>query len=188
MDPTRDGTAHDDRVAEIRSDIELARTRIVETIDALEYKADVPARLADVLSTTASSITARILQRIPSPSRTSKVQEGEALRSGPAETPHARMPVMRAELSREGQYAGVVFLLPDKAGVNVDMSDPELQEQVERAFRESGPRASDAGSTPGWEELTRYGDPVWFEEVLSALQADGYAYSIDRVDETPAGP
>ena len=72
MDPTRDRTAEDIRVAEIRLDIEMARTRIAETIDALEYKADVSARLADALSATASSITARVMQRIPSPSRASR--------------------------------------------------------------------------------------------------------------------
>lgn len=66
MDTTPDGTAEDLRVAEIRLDIELARKRIVDTVDALEYKADVPARIADVLSVTASSITTSILQRIPS--------------------------------------------------------------------------------------------------------------------------
>ena len=71
MDPTPDGTAEDIRVAEIRLDIELARKRIVETVDALEYKADVPARIADVLSATASNIAASVLQRIPSPSRAS---------------------------------------------------------------------------------------------------------------------
>jgi uncharacterized membrane protein len=65
MDATRDGTAARDRVAEIRLEIEAARERIVETIDALEYKADVPSRLADGLSATASSVTARLLDRIP---------------------------------------------------------------------------------------------------------------------------
>ena len=65
MDPTRDGTLTDERVAEIRIEIDAARRRVVEVIDALEYKADVPARLADGLSATASSVTARLLERIP---------------------------------------------------------------------------------------------------------------------------
>jgi hypothetical protein len=43
-----------------------ARARVVQTIDALEYKADVPARLAEVLSSTASGIAARLLGRTPS--------------------------------------------------------------------------------------------------------------------------
>ena len=77
MDPTPDGTAEDIRVAEIRLDIELARQRIVDTVDALEYKADVPARIADVLSVTASNITASILQRIPSRA-SSREREKEA--------------------------------------------------------------------------------------------------------------
>jgi Protein of unknown function (DUF3618) len=67
VDPTQDGTEEDARVAEIRSEVEGARLRIVETLDALEYKADVPARLADVLSATASSLTARVLASIPTP-------------------------------------------------------------------------------------------------------------------------
>jgi hypothetical protein len=65
MDATREGTAARDRVAEIRLEIEAARERIVETVDALGYKADVPARLADVLSATAAGFTARLLDRIP---------------------------------------------------------------------------------------------------------------------------
>jgi uncharacterized membrane protein len=65
MDPTRDGTVADERVAEIRLEIDAARKRVVDVIDALEYKADVPARLADGLSATASNVTARLLERIP---------------------------------------------------------------------------------------------------------------------------
>jgi len=65
MDPTRDGTITDQRVAEIRLEIDAARKRVVDVIDALEYKADVPARLADGLSATASNVTARLLERIP---------------------------------------------------------------------------------------------------------------------------
>jgi uncharacterized membrane protein len=65
MDPTRDGTITDQRVAEIRLEIDAARRRVVDVIDALEYKADVPARLADGLSATASNVTARLLERIP---------------------------------------------------------------------------------------------------------------------------
>ena len=65
MDPTRDGAAARERVAEIRLEIDAARRRVVDVIDALEYKADVPARLADGLSATASNVTARLLERIP---------------------------------------------------------------------------------------------------------------------------
>ena len=39
MDPTPDRPAEDSRVDEIRLEIELAKIRIVETIDALEHKA-----------------------------------------------------------------------------------------------------------------------------------------------------
>lgn len=67
MDASREGTAEGARVAQIRSEIVAARARVVETIDALEYKADVSARLADVLSSTASGVVARVLGRNPSP-------------------------------------------------------------------------------------------------------------------------
>jgi hypothetical protein len=66
MDPTPDGTPEDVRIAAIRLDIEMARMRIVKTIDALEYRADMPSRLADVLSHTTARFTSRFLQRIPS--------------------------------------------------------------------------------------------------------------------------
>ena len=65
MDPVENGRAEDPRVDDIRRDIERARARIAEAVDALEYKADVPSRLGDVLSATASNITARVLARIP---------------------------------------------------------------------------------------------------------------------------
>jgi hypothetical protein len=84
---------------------------------------------------------------------------------------------MQAELSRADEYAGVVILLPDDAGVNVDMFDPVEQEQIEHAFREAGPSSTVAGYG-GWEELSRYGDPVWFENVLRSLEALGYTYKV----------
>ena len=69
MDPTQDGTAEDLRVTETRREIETLRLRIAETMDALEYKADVGARIGDKLSATASSVTARVRQSMPSSSR-----------------------------------------------------------------------------------------------------------------------
>ena len=77
MDATRDRAADDDRVAEIRLEIEQARARIVETIDAIEYKADVPARLGDAISATVAGVTARVLQRIPSMSPAPLVVDGK---------------------------------------------------------------------------------------------------------------
>ena len=59
MDAAEDRSTEDLRVAEIRGEIVAIRLRIAEAIDALEYKADVPARLADVLSATASTVTSR---------------------------------------------------------------------------------------------------------------------------------
>ena len=60
MGPTPNGTPEDVRIAAIRLDIEIARMRIVRTIDTLEYKADMPARLADVLSNTVASFTSAL--------------------------------------------------------------------------------------------------------------------------------
>ena len=57
-------------LARIRVDVELAKARIVETIDALGYKVDVPTRIGDMLSATASNVTARNLQALPSRSAT----------------------------------------------------------------------------------------------------------------------
>lgn len=66
MDAEKDRDPEAIRVAQIRADIEAARGRIVETIDALGYKADLPARLGDLLSSTASGIASRVLGRFPS--------------------------------------------------------------------------------------------------------------------------
>lgn len=71
MDAAEDRRTEDLRVAEIRGEIVAIRLRIAEAIDALEYKADVPARLADVLSATASTVTSRVLERAPSIGRRS---------------------------------------------------------------------------------------------------------------------
>jgi hypothetical protein len=63
MDPSQDRRAEDRGVAEIRREIEGIRLRIAETIDALEYKADVGSRLGDKLSATASTVTATVRKR-----------------------------------------------------------------------------------------------------------------------------
>jgi hypothetical protein len=65
MDAREDGRAEDLRVAEIRAEIEVVRLRIAETFDALGYKADVPARLGDVMNSTAATVMARVLQHVP---------------------------------------------------------------------------------------------------------------------------
>lgn len=71
MDASQDRAAdHDRRVAEIRRDIEAIRFRIAAATAALAYKADVPSRLADTLSSAASTFTARFLRRAPRADRT----------------------------------------------------------------------------------------------------------------------
>jgi len=67
MDTSRDGTTEGARVAQIRRDIVAARARVVETIDALEYKTDLPARLSDVFGSTAAGIVARVMGRASPP-------------------------------------------------------------------------------------------------------------------------
>lgn len=65
MAPPEDRTAEDVRVDEIRSEIEAIRLRIALAVDALAYKADVPSRLGDALSSAATTFTSRLLQRLP---------------------------------------------------------------------------------------------------------------------------
>ena len=64
MDAKRDDTAAPERVAEIRSEIEAARRRVVDVIDALESKADVPSRLGNGLTAIATNVTALVKERI----------------------------------------------------------------------------------------------------------------------------
>ena len=65
MDAKRDGAPAPERVAEIRSEIEAARRRVVDVIDALEFKADVPSRMADGLNAVATNVIERVKDRIP---------------------------------------------------------------------------------------------------------------------------
>ncbi len=64
MDPSRDRTSAVDHVAEIRSEIEAARARIAETLGALRWKTDVPARLGDSAGHAAATFTAHVLDRM----------------------------------------------------------------------------------------------------------------------------
>ena len=76
MDPSQDRRAEDRGVAEIRREIESIRLRVAETIDALEYKADVGSRLGEKLSATASSVSATVRKRAPWGSRSSASPPG----------------------------------------------------------------------------------------------------------------
>jgi hypothetical protein len=64
MDPSRSGTPSTDRVAEIRADIESARTRMAETLGALRFKADLPARLGDSAGRAALTFTEHVIERV----------------------------------------------------------------------------------------------------------------------------
>ncbi len=77
MDAPQDGTAQERRVAEIRREIEAIRLRIAETVDALEYKADVPSRLKEKVSATASNVTARVRRSVSPSLNPTHDREGE---------------------------------------------------------------------------------------------------------------
>ena len=69
MDPRTDGRTEDIRLDEIRGEILATRSRVAETIDALRYKADLPARLGDVLAAVAEGAAAQVAQRLASASQ-----------------------------------------------------------------------------------------------------------------------
>jgi hypothetical protein len=66
MVASRGRTSPVDRVAEIRADIEAARTRIAGALEALRFKADLPARLGDSVGNAALSFTEHVLDRVTS--------------------------------------------------------------------------------------------------------------------------
>ena len=53
-----------DRVAEIRAEIEAARTRIAGTLEALRFRTDLPARLGDSIGNAAATFTAHVIDRV----------------------------------------------------------------------------------------------------------------------------
>jgi Protein of unknown function (DUF3618) len=69
VDPNKDRRAEDIRIDEIRREIETTRSRVAETIDALRYKADLPARLGDVLTALAEGAAAQVAQRLATSSQ-----------------------------------------------------------------------------------------------------------------------
>ena len=66
MDSSRSRTPPVDRVAEIRADIASARTRMAETLEALRFKADLPARLGDSVGNAALIFTEHVFDRVTS--------------------------------------------------------------------------------------------------------------------------
>jgi hypothetical protein len=80
MDPSGDRTAPEDGVARIRAEIVAARVRLVGTLDALRYKADVPARLGDSVGTAASTFIAHVIDGLRS-------SEGDGARDDPIADP-----------------------------------------------------------------------------------------------------
>ena len=81
MDSSRGRTPPIDRVAEIRADISSVRTRMAETLEALRFKADLPARLGDSVGDAALIFTEHVFDRVTS----AKVDE--AMEQHPAPIP-----------------------------------------------------------------------------------------------------
>jgi Protein of unknown function (DUF3618) len=77
MDSSRSRTPPADRVAEIRADIVSARTRMAETLEALRFKADLPARLGDSVGNAAMIFTEHVFDRVTS-AREDEAREDEA--------------------------------------------------------------------------------------------------------------
>ena len=95
-----DGTAGSDRVNEIRREIEGIRFRIAVSIDALAYKIDVPSRVADKISETASTFTARVQQRLP---RSRPALKPRA--AAPGGDDHGHLPASPSDEARHDQGA-----------------------------------------------------------------------------------
>ena len=91
---------------------------------------------------------------------------------------------MQAELSRAGEYVGVVILTED--GVTVEFEDTVQRDEVERAFRKAGPYEPVTGSSHGevhWQEFSQFGGRRWFEKVLRGLAPEGYTFETTKTDE-----
>ena len=84
MDSSRGRTPPGDRVAEIRADIASARARAAETLEALRFKADLPARLGDSVGNAALIFTEHVFDRVTS------AKEDEATEQHPAPIPASK--------------------------------------------------------------------------------------------------
>jgi hypothetical protein len=83
MDTTQDRGTEDNRVEKIRREIEITRARLAETIDALRYKADLPARLGEMLSAAAEGVATHVLQRLSMPHEPQDAEKEAARGSTP---------------------------------------------------------------------------------------------------------
>ena len=84
MDSSRSRTPPIDRVAEIRAEIVSARTRMAETLEALRFKADLPARLGDSVGNAALIFTEHVFDRVTS------AREDDATDQHPAPIPASK--------------------------------------------------------------------------------------------------
>jgi Protein of unknown function (DUF3618) len=94
MDSSRSRTPPVDRVAEIRADISSLRTRMAETLEALRFKADLPARLGDSVGNAALVFTEHVFDRVTS------AQCHEATEQHSAPIPASNEPAVAREAGR----------------------------------------------------------------------------------------
>jgi hypothetical protein len=81
-----DGATSVDRVAEIRADLDAARRRIAATLDALRYKADIPARLGESVGAMASEFVEHVIDRATPAPRDGEMDENGMTLQPPSET------------------------------------------------------------------------------------------------------
>ena len=92
---------------------------------------------------------------------------------------------MQAELSRAGEFVGIVILTED-GKVTIDLENPAQQEEVEREFRDAGPLEYAAGYVEAdypWQESSHFGNRQWFEKVLRSLGSRGYTFHLTKTDD-----
>jgi hypothetical protein len=100
MVASRGRTSPVDRVAEIRADIEAARTRIAGTLEALRFKADLPARLGDSVGNAAMSFTEHVLDRVAS------AEDGETKEHDPVTIAPSNESTAAQETDERAGYPG----------------------------------------------------------------------------------
>ena len=106
MDASRDRAPQVDRVAEIRAEIEAARTRVAETVDALRFKADLPARLGDSMGNAASTFTTHLFDGITGDEGTEAADEEVTPASSATTAPSDSPGLARVSDVEAGQFDG----------------------------------------------------------------------------------
>ena len=98
MDTSRGGTPAVLGVAEVRADIDAARTRVAATLEALRFKADLPARLGDSVGNAVVTFTEHVFDRLTA-------QDGEAIDRDRVTVPVSNEAAVRAA-DEPGRHMG----------------------------------------------------------------------------------